>query len=542
MRLRRAVLIPASAAFLALSSCRSDDVAPHARAVPHPLEGYWELRMVRTLWWPRLVPGSLAVWRGPKGLRGSVTFDSMWGFDPRSVTVDPADGERVRFTVDLGDGHVPVEGLVKDGMFEGTATWQVPTGLKSGPDVSSVRAERVVATRRFDAGAACDAFPREDDPSKLGLDPSALDRLITYAGRSETDALVVVKDGKLVCDRRYLRPDSLCELSWITVGISSLAIPLLMEEGKIPRDLDTPLATWFPQWRGDERKSKITLRHVLTCSTGLASDAENAMVQADDQVEFALRSACPWVPGAGITYGHPAAQLLSGVVAKAAGKQIDAYLATRVFEPIGMTKWLWAADGAGNVTTYSGLQTSAEDLARIGRLIARRGRWGEKQVVPAWWFDEVATPSAASEEQGLSCGLLRFDEDEKVVQTKERLDRLRAAGCPDADRLAPLVGRTFEGRHAWWMAVVALFDGDEQRARGLYRYIPWPGVGGEIQGPVAALLHRGSLGQTLLVLPEADLVVVRLRRGLAEDELSADAKTRAGFREITKLALDLVPR
>jgi hypothetical protein len=54
--------------------------------------------------------------------------------------------------------------------------------------------------------------------------------------------------------------------------------------------------------------------------------------------------------------------------------------------------------------------------------------------------------------------------------------------------------------------------------------------------------NRGSLGQTLIVLPEADLVVVRHRRGLADDELSADAKTRAGFYDITKLALDLVPR
>jgi hypothetical protein len=118
-----------------------------------------------------------------------------------------------------------------------------------------------------------------------------------------------------------------------------------------------------------------------------------------------------------------------------------------------------------------------------------------------------------------------------------RLDRLRDAGWTDAERLAPLVGKTFDGRRAWWMAVSDTIGRD--RAQALYKFLPHPAVGGELRGPVSCVYHTGSLGQYLLVFPEKRLVVVRQRRGFGEKELTEREAADAGFGDILKLARDL---
>jgi CubicO group peptidase (beta-lactamase class C family) len=525
----------ALAALLAVA--RAGDPPTVDAPPPHPLEGYWNLRMERRVWWPYAVDGSLAVWRGPNGLRASVTFDRMWGLRPTPCMVAPAADGKVEFVVEVNaDDHVRVEGVVRNGVFTGEAHWDDA----KPPETCPLTAERVAAVRRFEPDTTPAPFPTETDPAKVGVDPAALDRLISYAARFDTDALYVVKDGRLVCDRTFLRPRGPCTMQSISKAVASLAIPLLVEEGKLPRDFDVPLTTWFPQWKDDARKSRITLRQVLTHTSGLDASGTKAMQEQKDYLAYAVNSAAVTEPGATWAYNNQAMELLSGVLAKCAGMQVDQYLAERVFRPLGIQRWLWRSDRAGNTPTFAGLDLAAVDVARIGVLVADRGLAGGKQIVPAWWFDEIEKPGAVNEEVGLVWWLLRDDRDETVVQTQERLDRLKAAGFADADKLAPLVGKSFAGRRAWWAAARGQIGDDG--AKRLSGVLHWPAVGGEIRGPVRCVYHTGSMGQHLLVFPKEKLVVVRQRRGFASDELDKDAQSRAGFDDVEKLAMDLVPR
>jgi CubicO group peptidase (beta-lactamase class C family) len=539
---RVAVVAAASCSFLFATppGAAQDDPPPTKPATPtapHPLEGFWDLRMERHVWWPYAVEGSLAVWRSPTGLRGSVTFDRMWGIQPMPVEVAPDAGDRVRFVVTaFSDVLVRVEGSVKDGVFSGEAHWD----SAKPKETCGLMAERVPSIRRFEPDSTSTRFPVEADPEKVGVDPTALDRLIRYAGRYDTDALLVVKDGKLLCDRTFLRPRGPCTLESITTVVASFAIPLLVEDGKLPRDLDTPLTVWFPEWKDDARKSRITLRHVLTHTSGLAAVGTQSMQAASDCLANALKSDAVREPGTKCEYSNPAMELLSGIVAKAAGAQVDQYLAGRLLRPVGIERWRWTRDRAGNTPTYAGLDLEPADVARIGKLVADRGLVDGKRIVPEWWFDEIAEPCAVNDEVGLAWWLLRDAKDEVVVLTKERLDRLRGAGFADADSLAPLVGKSFEGRSAWVKAVHELLD--EAALKKLNDCLPPREIGGEIRGRVSSVYHTGAMGQYLIVFPESKLIVVRQRRGFAENELSDYVKARAEFQDITKLALDLVPR
>jgi len=44
---------------------------------------------------------------------------------------------------------------------------------------------------------------------------------------------------------------------------------------------------------------------------------------------------------------------------------------------------------------------SAEDQARIGLLVARRGAWGERQVLPSAWIDAIRVPCPLNPVYGL---------------------------------------------------------------------------------------------------------------------------------------------
>ena len=69
-------------------------------------------------------------------------------------------------------------------------------------------------------------------------------------------------------------------------------------------------------------------------------------------------------------------------------------LASEIAQPIGMQDYL-APDGryvtgAGSVYPAYPIDRSARDLARFALLYLRKGRWRERQVVPADWVEDSA--------------------------------------------------------------------------------------------------------------------------------------------------------
>lgn len=88
----------------------------------------------------------------------------------------------------------------------------------------------------------------------------------------------------------------------------------------------------------------------------------------------------------------------------------------RIMEPIGASRdWSWHAYENARVTIDGqdmpsvpggghwggGVFIGAEDQARIGLLVAERGRWGGQQLIAESWFDAIAEPCPLKPEYGL---------------------------------------------------------------------------------------------------------------------------------------------
>jgi CubicO group peptidase (beta-lactamase class C family) len=384
----------------------------------------------------------------------------------------------------------------------------------------------------FEPGLDPAGFLPRARPAAVGMDEDALRALVRDAEASLTDAIIVIKDGKVVVERTFGRPRGAMSTMSVTKSIVGLAVGMLIADGRI-RSLDEPLGTWFPEWK-EGAKRKVTLRHVLTHTSALAHKTGARLLYSQpDRLKHARESPLRGAPGS-FSYNNEAAQLLAGVIASAAGKPVDVFLRERLFEPLGIKDATWDRDQAGNVNTFADLSLSGRDLARIGQLMLSGGRHEGRELVPAAWIAEATKPARAD----LSWyGLLWWIvSDERIIeQVPAELAGLRRAGLANAHKLEVLNGRTFTHRDAYLLEVGALLDPAERAA--LVHIIQAMGLPIRIRaGRPVGYKADGWLGQYLVVYPAEKLVAVRLRR---QSEGGDEAENlRYGFRAFSERVLE----
>lgn len=213
------------------------------------------------------------------------------------------------------------------------------------------------------------------------VDAASLEALLKRAGELDTDALVVMHDGQVVAEKWYDGEPRIIESMSVTKSIAALAVGRLLLTGKIA-SVDEPLHTWFPEWR-QGRKRSITLRHLLTQTTGLQADRMTGteIYGSPDFLQLALCAELSDDPGTRFFYNNKATNLLSGVVERAAGMPLDELLEQEVFAPLGIEGAEWVTDPAGRPSAMSGLRIRPADLAKLGQLLLQGGKWKGKHIL-----------------------------------------------------------------------------------------------------------------------------------------------------------------
>ena len=518
------------------------DVATEAarlRSTTPAAAGAWRIRMVRDVWWPTLITGGFVLRHDAAGgtWTGGMIFDQLGYSGVLPIEKIAIEGTRLHMTVPAAGGGYEFDGDLRGDDIEGRVRWRDPEGRAFE---EPFRAERPVV-RRFDAGVRSGAFPTAEDPAAVGVDPLALDLLLVLAQDADSDALVVVKDGKLVCDRSFGRRREPIDIGTVTEGIASLAVPFLIAEGKVA-SLDAPMAAHLPEWAGD-RRSRITLRHVLTHQSGLDVRYGTALERRPKAFAYALATPASHDPGTFVEESDIAFETLGGFVERAAGEHLDTYLAKRLFAPLGIVSARWTDDGDRIERTSSGLALDAADLAKLGWMLCEGGRWRDREVVPGTWVKSMqAIADPLSRRVGLAWRLRPDFARSKFVQTPESRRASAAAGFVAADKLAPLDGEEFPTELAYWKAL-------RERIRlpdDVWKTMPDSEDGlvlpCDVVGPQAGFYLRGSRGQFLFIDPAHRLVVVRLvghRAWLDDDSYAA---TRIRFRRFHEAVEALVRR
>jgi CubicO group peptidase (beta-lactamase class C family) len=250
---------------------------------------------------------------------------------------------------------------------------------------------------------------RTSRPGEQGLDGRILSRLVERIRAGEygrLHSLQIVRNGHLVVDEYFNGwvPEGLHTLQSDTKSITSLLVGIAADHGAVSAD-DLVLDR-FPEYRNirnvDDRKRSMRVEDLLTMRTGLdwsegryeGSPLQQLNESRNDWLKLVLDWPMAEPPGTRFEYNSGGVILLGGIVGNATGRRVDRFARKYLFKPLAIDRVLWARgypDGLPH--TGGGLSMRPRDMAKIGYLVLRGGRWRDRQIVSEAWLHASTSPA-----------------------------------------------------------------------------------------------------------------------------------------------------
>ena len=244
---------------------------------------------------------------------------------------------------------------------------------------------------------------RTSTPEEQGFDPAKLAEGLQdiEARQINIDSLLIIRNGYVVVDAHFYPYDGTFphDLASVTKSVMTTLIAIAAGQGKL--DLDAPVVSFFPDRtiaNLDERKARLTVRHLTRMVGGLKTDCDDdqgtidRMTANPDYVQAALDRPMISEPGAEFCYDSPGMHLLSAILQEATGMTALDFARQNLFATLGIHEVTWEVDPQGYSRGWGDLHLLPEDAAKIGYLWLHRGKWDGKQIVPEAWVLDAVKP------------------------------------------------------------------------------------------------------------------------------------------------------
>jgi CubicO group peptidase (beta-lactamase class C family) len=243
-------------------------------------------------------------------------------------------------------------------------------------------------------------------------------------------------------------------------SIVSILVGTAIKDGKI-ESVEQPVSDFLPGFKKGD-KAKIKIKHLLWMSSGLNWDesysnplsATTEAYYGSDLKKLIKRLEAVEPPGKEFSYKSGDTQVLSLVLKAATGKSLSELAEEKLWKPLGAEhKAEWSLDQPEGIEkAYCCFYSNARDFARIGKLYLHNGIWNGDTIVPPTYVQASLKPN----------------------------------GLPDAGDKAEV---NFYG-YQWWL--IPNYKGQD------------------------IFYARGILGQYVIVIPEKNIVIVRLGKERGE--------------------------
>jgi CubicO group peptidase (beta-lactamase class C family) len=213
--------------------------------------------------------------------------------------------------------------------------------------------------------------------------------------------MMVVRHGSVVGEQWWTpgAPDAPHVMWSLSKSFTSTAVGLVISDGLL--SLDDRIVDLLPEdvpAEIDAHVAALTVRHLLTMSTGHASESlPEEDRDATNWARHVLAQPFEFEPGTRFVYNSGATYLLSAIVQKLTGQTVLDYLTPRLFEPLGITGPTWEQSPQGISVGAWGLSIRTEDVARFGQLLLQHGQWEGTQLVPADWVSKATSWQVSNE-------------------------------------------------------------------------------------------------------------------------------------------------
>ncbi len=223
-------------------------------------------------------------------------------------------------------------------------------------------------------------------------------------------ALLVYRGSQLLFedylnDHMFDQPHRLASGTKSFVGV--LAV-MAVEDGLLK--LDEKVADTLTEWKDDVRKSQITIRQLLTLTSGIAGGEVGDVPSYKEAVRLAEAK---FPPGEKFQYGPVPFQCFGELLRRKLEPRketVPDYLKRRLLDPIGLKPSFWRKDADGNPHLPSGAMLTAREWAKFGLFVLNRGSWNGMQLVSEKLMVECFQGTKAHPTYGLTFWLNASDE------------------------------------------------------------------------------------------------------------------------------------
>jgi CubicO group peptidase (beta-lactamase class C family) len=234
----------------------------------------------------------------------------------------------------------------------------------------------------------------------------------------ETDAFVVLKGDDVLLERYFNGMSRYDQHIWFsaTKSLTTTALGLLVDQGKI--DLTASPVKYIPELKGSGFE-RVTIQQVLNHSTAINFKENYTDPNSDFFVHYAPAMNMAFAPGArdiqpgdteiygiynflarfikpdpslkpdaAFDYNSANADLAGWLISRVSGMPYHQFIQQNIWSKLGAENDAFmAADRAFMAIATGGMNTTARDAARFGRMILNRGQVNNQQIVPADWVD-----------------------------------------------------------------------------------------------------------------------------------------------------------
>jgi CubicO group peptidase (beta-lactamase class C family) len=236
--------------------------------------------------------------------------------------------------------------------------------------------------------------------AQTGPDLSQLSSRIRSGDYPAVHSIVISSKGKISFQQYFngYSADSLHDSRSSFKSITAILIGIAIDKGFI-KTVNQPIYTFFPGNKAFSTmpmRRKITIRHLLEMRSGLdcdewsdnGKDCESEMEKSSNWVNYSLSLPMNSAPGKKWRYTSCNTMIVSGIIAQASGISVMEFAKRYLFDPLGIIRYRWTVDPAGNGMTAGSFYIRPEDMLKIGELVSNKGYWKGKALVSRKWIIE----------------------------------------------------------------------------------------------------------------------------------------------------------
>jgi CubicO group peptidase (beta-lactamase class C family) len=240
----------------------------------------------------------------------------------------------------------------------------------------------------------------------------ALQDAVAYAARNNSSALLVWRNGRIEQESYFGKTTATTPLNGFSLAkpITAIAVGRAIQIGKI-RSLDQPVAEFIDEWKGDPRRGKILVRHLLDMRGGFLRQAAVAPPEAIMSRSFLhprsdeiLIREYPVVdePGSRYEYNNAASDLVAILIERATGRRYAEFIGTEILGKIGaLGGSVWTNRDGGVAHAGCCMLLPAETFLRLAILTLADGVWDGQRLLPESYVQKMTRATAENPHYGL---------------------------------------------------------------------------------------------------------------------------------------------